>query len=254
MELFFTTQTDGKTALLSKEESAHCVKVLRHKAGDKIVFTDGAGNIYDAQITSISSGGVLLAIIGVREHTPPKPYTLHMAVAPTKNNDRFEWFVEKAVEIGIDRITPIIGKHSERRVYNCERAGRISLSAMKQSLKSRFTQIDEPVSVDAFLKEQTSNNSLKLIAYCGETDELQAGGRVSVYEAIESFVEERKDNFSDQIDILIMIGPEGDFSKEEVRLAVDFGFKIIHLGTSRLRTETAAVAAVSSIYFYPFNK
>ena len=254
MELFFTTQTDGKTALLSKEESAHCVKVLRHKAGDKIVFTDGAGNIYDAQITSISSGGVLLAIIGVREHTPPKPYTLHMAVAPTKNNDRFEWFVEKAVEIGIDRITPIIGKHSERRVYNCERAGRISLSAMKQSLKSRFTQIDEPISVDTFLKEQTSNNSLKLIAYCGETDELQAGGRVSVYEAIEKFIKERGDELQGPAEILIMIGPEGDFSREEVKQAVEKGFKIIHLGESRLRTETAAVAAVSSIYFYPFNK
>ena len=167
------------------------------------------------------------------------PYRLTVACCPTKNNDRFEWFVEKATEVGIDRIVPTIGERSERKVYKTDRALRIALSATKQSLKSRIPEIAEPVSVKDFIchsePAEQAKESLKLIAYCFEGDTK----RISIQEALKAY--EGKD-------VTILIGPEGDFSPEEARFAVEHGYIPVHLGASRLRTETAAVLAATAVY------
>ena len=168
------------------------------------------------------------------------PYRLTVACCPTKNNDRFEWFVEKATEVGVDRIVPLIGDRSERKVYKTDRALRIALSATKQSLKARIPEIDEPVSVKDFLRHsetaEQAKESLKLIAYCFEGDTK----RVSIQEALRA---------CGGRDVTVLIGPEGDFSPEEARLAVEKGYIPVHLGASRLRTETAAVVAATAVYF-----
>ena len=159
-----------------------------------------------------------------------------MAVCPTKNNDRFEWFVEKATEVGVDKIVPVIGERSERRVFKPERSRKIALSAMKQSLKARLPIVAEPVSVKDFINE--SADGIKLICYCfeGETSRRPIGDVLA--EAAEG------------TNITIMIGPEGDFSPEEARLAVENGYIPVHLGPSRLRTETAAVTAATAVYLH----
>ena len=169
------------------------------------------------------------------------PYRLTVACCPTKNNDRFEWFVEKATEVGVDRIVPTIGERSERKVYKTDRALRIALSATKQSLKARIPEIAEPVSVKDFIctdapcHSERSEESLKLIAYCFEGDTR----RISIQEALRGY---------QGSDVTILIGPEGDFSPEEARLAVEHGYIPVHLGASRLRTETAAVLAATAVY------
>ncbi len=173
------------------------------------------------------------------------PYNLTLAVCPTKNNERFEWFVEKAVELGVDRIVPLIGDHSERKVYKTERAKRIALSAAKQSLKAAVPEIAEPVSVRDFIRalsdSGTATSGLRLIAYCFEGER----PRISIKEALATV----SGSSLAQPDITVLIGPEGDFSPEEATLALEAGFLPIHLGSSRLRTETAALAAVAAVSF-----
>jgi 16S rRNA (uracil1498-N3)-methyltransferase len=198
---------------------------------------DGAGTLLRCRITDDNPKGAEAEVL---EETPDwnaHPYHLTVGCCPTKNNERFEWFVEKATEIGVDVIVPLIGEHSERKVYKTDRARRITLSATKQSLKARIPDIREPMTVKAFLQETpgTDRESLKLIAYCfeGETP------RTGIKEALAQFQGR---------DITVLIGPEGDFSPEEARLAVEKGYLPIHLGPSRLRTETAAVTAVEAVY------
>ena len=167
------------------------------------------------------------------------PYFLHLAVCPTKNNDRYEWFAEKACEIGFDRLSPIIGEHSERRVLKTPRVEKILVSAAKQSLKATVPTVDEPVSVKEFIKGQTDNNdALKLIAYCFEDERVP---RRSIKDALLEF---------EGHNIVVMIGPEGDFSHEEAEMALEAGFIPVHLGASRLRTETAALTAAAAVYFH----
>ena len=236
MELFFADRIDGGLCFLPEEEAAHCVRVLRHRAGDGIDVIDGTGTLYRCTLDEASPKG---ARARIRESVPgwgAHPYQLTMAVCPTKHNDRYEWFVEKAVEVGVDRIVPVIGERSERRVYKPERARRIALSATKQSLKAAIPAVDEPVSVADFIRGCTA--SLKLIAYCFEED---AAPRRSIAEVLRT---------CPGTDIAILIGPEGDFSPGEARLALACGFVPVHLGPSRLRTETAAVTAVESVYFH----
>jgi 16S rRNA (uracil1498-N3)-methyltransferase len=165
------------------------------------------------------------------------PYFLHLAVCPTKNNDRYEWFAEKACEIGFDRLSPIIGDHSERRVLKTARVEKILVSAAKQSLKASVPGVDEPVSVKEFIKSQADSNALKLIAYCFEDE---SAPRRSIKEVLQTY---------EGSDIVVLIGPEGDFSREEAELAIANGFIPVHLGDSRLRTETAALTAVAAAYF-----
>ena len=241
MELFYAYEADGRLCRLDADESGHCCRVLRHRAGDEIHVIDGLGTMYRCRLVDDSPKGAEAEVLEAFPGWGGHPYRLTVACCPTKNNDRFEWFVEKATEVGVDRIVPLIGDRSERKVYKTDRAARIALSATKQSLKSRIPEIAEPVSVKDFISgrflslSKDAPESLKLIAYCFEGDTR----RISIQEALRAY--------SGQ-DITVLIGPEGDFSPEEARLAIDNGYLPVHLGSSRLRTETAAVLAATAVY------
>ena len=238
MELFFSRDTEGGICRLDQDESGHCIKVLRHRSGDEISVIDGCGTLYRCRITSDSHKGVEASVIDYEEGWGGHPYRLHLAVCPTKNNDRFEWFAEKACEIGFDELSPIIGEHSERKVLKIQRAEKILVSAAKQSLKAAVPSVNEPVSVKEFIKSVAEDSgSLKLIAYCFEDERVP---RKSIKEILEAYKGS---------DITVMIGPEGDFSRSEAEAALAAGFIPVHLGESRLRTETAALTAAASVYF-----
>ena len=248
MELFYAYESDGRFCRLDADESGHCCRVLRHRAGDEIHVIDGLGTMYRCRLVDDNPKGAEAEVLEAFPGWGGHPYRLTVACCPTKNNDRFEWFVEKATEVGVDQIVPTIGERSERKVYKTDRAARIALSATKQSLKSRIPDIAEPVSVKDFIchsepaepschsePAEQAKESLKLIAYCFEGDTK----RISIQEALKAY---------DGDDITILIGPEGDFSPEEARLAVEHGYIPVHLGASRLRTETAAVLAATAVY------
>ena len=238
MELFYSRDIEGGICRLDQDESGHCIKVLRHRSGDEISVIDGCGTLYRCRITSDSPKGVEAIILDSEEGWGGHPYHLHMAVCPTKNNDRFEWFAEKACEIGFDVLSPVFGDHSERKVLKTARVEKILVSAAKQSLKAAIPVVNEPVSVKEFIREAAGDDkSLKLIAYCFEDERAP---RRSIKEVLNSF---------DGTDITVMIGPEGDFSHAEAEAALEAGFIPVHLGESRLRTETAALTAAASVYF-----
>ena len=240
MELFYSKDIEGGICRLDSDESGHCVRVLRHKCGDEISVIDGCGTLYRCRITSDSHKGVEAMVIGQEEGWGSHPYRLHMAVCPTKNNDRFEWFAEKACEMGFDELSPVIGDHSERRILKTARVEKILVSAAKQSLKAAVPVVNEPISVKEFIKSQTpcsEGGALLLIAYCFDDDRFP---RRSIKEVLEAY---------DGDEVVVMIGPEGDFSHEEAELAVEHGFIPVHLGASRLRTETATLTAVAATYF-----
>ena len=248
MELFYSQEIAGGIIRLNQDESGHCIKVLRHRCGDEISVIDGCGTLHKCRITSDSHKGVEAIILDSQSSWGGHPYNLHLAVCPTKNNDRYEWFAEKACEIGFDTLSPIIGDHSERKVLKTARVEKILVSAAKQSLKASIPVVNEPVSVKEFItsmKEspnQVEDNDkkagvLKLIAYCFEDERVP---RRSIREVLEEY---------QGSDIVVMIGPEGDFSKEEAELALTAGFIPVHLGESRLRTETAALTAAAATYF-----
>ncbi|MBO7192580.1 MAG: 16S rRNA (uracil(1498)-N(3))-methyltransferase [Bacteroidales bacterium] len=236
MELFFSRDIEGGICRLDQDESGHCIKVLRHRAGDEISVTDGCGTLYRCRITSDSHKGVEAMVLSSEEGWGAHSYHLHMAVCPTKNNDRYEWFAEKACEIGMDEVSPVIGEHSERRVFKTARIEKILVSAAKQSLKGAVPTVNEPVSVKEFIKS-SDPAALRLIAYCFEDENIP---RRSIKEVLDQY---------QGTDIVILIGPEGDFSPAEAELALAEGFIPVHLGDSRLRTETAALTAVSAVYF-----
>ncbi|MCQ2149809.1 MAG: 16S rRNA (uracil(1498)-N(3))-methyltransferase [Bacteroidales bacterium] len=236
MEIFYSNKIVSGICILDGEESAHCVRVLRHRCGDEIYVIDGEGTLYTCTLVSDSPKCAEARVKKVEPDWGSHPYFLQMAVCPTKNNERFEWFAEKATELGVDRISPVIGEHSERKVYKTERLRRILLSASKQSLKGAIPDVDEPVSVSEFIGNAAGDaDALKCIACCFEGEV----PRISINEFLEGARGRR---------IMVLIGPEGDFSREETRLAVESGFVPVHLGPSRLRTETAALTAVSAVY------
>ena len=238
MELFYSRDIEGGICRLDQDESGHCIKVLRHRSGDEISVIDGCGTLYRCRITSDSPKGVEAIILDSEEGWGGHQYHLHMAVCPTKNNDRFEWFAEKACEIGFDVLSPVFGDHSERKVLKTARVEKILISAAKQSLKAAIPVVNEPVSVKEFIKEAAGDDkSLKLIAYCFEDERAP---RRSIKEVLNAF---------EGTDITVMIGPEGDFSRAEAETALEAGFIPVHLGESRLRTETAALTAAASVYF-----
>ena len=247
MELFYSDNIAAGRLILSGEDSLHCVKVLRHRAGDTINVMDGKGTMYVCRLDDACANAAAAQILESFPRWGAHPYNLTMAVCPTKNNDRYEWFVEKATEMGVDRIVPVIGERSERKVFKTERAGKIALSASKQSLKAAVPGIAQPVSVRDFILsgcESSVQGGLKLIAYCFEDPALL---RRSISEALEEYYGSLPSGTIPQITVLI--GPEGDFSPAEASLALESGFVPVHLGASRLRTETAAVGAVAAVYF-----
>lgn len=237
MEIFWTDRIEAGLCLLGEEESAHCVRVLRHREGDNVCVIDGAGTMYECVLSQASPKAAVARIERANPGWGSHPYRLEMAVCPTKNIDRYEWFVEKATEVGADRFVPVIGEHSERKVLKTERLRRIVLSAAKQSLKAAVPEIAEPLTVKDFITSVADSPALKMIACCFEDE---SHPRTSVMQALSG---------TDRREYIVLIGPEGDFSREEVRLATEAGFIPVHLGESRLRTETAALAAVFAAYY-----
>ena len=234
MEIFYSKQVGGGICRLDEEESGHCVKVLRHREGDEIFVIDGEGTLYTCRIIDASPKAAEAQILREEPDWGAHPYWLQMAVCPTKNLDRYEWFAEKATELGIDEIVPVIGEHSERKVFKTERLRRILLSASKQSLKGAIPEVAEPLSVRQFI-ESADPDALRLICCCFEGEV----PRRSVNDVLKETGADR---------IIVLIGPEGDFSRDEAALAIEKGFIPVHLGPSRLRTETAALTAVEAVY------
>ncbi len=225
MQLFYAPEITTPLYTLPEEESGHCVRVLRLKQGDELHITDGRGTLYRAEVEEAHPKHCTIRIVEEHHEWEKRPYRLIVAVAPTKNIDRIEWFVEKATECGIDRIVPILCDHSERKVIKGERLEKIAVSAMKQSLKAYKPQIAPLTPIRTLLAEPFEG--VRLIAHCEEDVE-----RVFMGDVIHRGE-----------DVMVLIGPEGDFSKEEIEAARKAGFREITLGQSRLRTETAALAA-----------
>lgn len=236
MEIFWTEDIAGGICRLGEEESAHCVRVLRHRAGDRINIIDGHGTMYECTLVADSPKGAEARIEQAHHNWGGHPYDLTMAVCPTKNIDRYEWFAEKATEFGVDRIVPVIGEHSERKILKPERMNRILLSATKQSLKASIPELSDTMSVREFIESTAEKDALKMIAYCFEDGQ----ERTSIREVLEK---------NDAKEVIVLIGPEGDFSREEADAAVAAGYVPVHIGESRLRTETAALASVSMVYY-----
>ena len=223
MHVFYTPDIQNR-AELPAEEAAHAVRVLRLQAGDEVTLTDGKGNFYRAEISVASNKRCLVNILETQPQEPLWQGHLHIAMAPTKNMDRTEWFAEKATEIGFDELTFLNCRFSERKVIKTERIQKILVSAIKQSLKARLPKLNEMTDFNKFIRQPF--NGQKFIAHC--------------YEGEKPLL---KDIVRRGEDALVLIGPEGDFSEEEVKLAVEQGFQPISLGRSRLRTETAALVA-----------
>ena len=239
MRLFLSDDTHGPYAVLPPDESKHCVRVLRMTVGDELWVTSGDGVMCRARIAIPDERGCEVEIVERLSDYQPRPFSLHLAVAPTKNPARLEWLVEKAVEIGIDRITPVICDHSERPTLKTDRLDKLALSAMKQSLRARRPLIDQPVKLTDFLQNLdshihtfTHSHIQRFVCYCSG-DERHTLGHL----------------YSPGQDALVLIGPEGDFSEREITTALQLGFQPVTLGLSRLRTETAALYAVTVLNF-----
>ena len=232
MQLFYAPEITPPVHTLTEEESKHCVRVLRLGTGDCLTLTDGRGTLYHARITDPHPKRCTVEVIRTEEAFEPLPYHLTMAVAPTKNNERYEWFLEKATEIGVSTIVPLETDHSERRVFKAERSEKVITAAMKQSLKAYRPELAPLTAFHALVAEPFAGR--KLIAHCDEP--LTEAGKHYLASTLRPGE-----------DVLVLIGPEGDFSREEVAAAVAAGFEEITLGTQRLRTETAAVVAVTMV-------
>ena len=212
----------SETNLLSEEESSHCVRVMRMKKGDEINIIDGKGNFHKAEITDPNPKKCAVKILETKKEFGKRDFRLHVAIAPTKNTERLEWFLEKATEIGIDEITPIICERSERKAVKEERVNKVLIAAMKQSIKAYLPKLNEQKKYTDFVKNNFP--AQKFIAY------------------LSSASVKLKSSYQ-KGDVLILIGPEGDFSPGEVALAKESGFLEVSLGPSRLRTETAGIVA-----------
>ncbi len=223
MYLFYTP--DIQTCrCLSEEESGHCIRVLRYTRGDEILLTDGRGVTYTARITNPHPKHCEFEVIASEQQVRNRSFRLHLAVAPPKNIERFEWMVEKCTEIGVDEITPLLCRFSERKQLRTDRLEKIILSAAKQSLTAYLPKLNELTDFDTLVRNAVEQD--KFIAHCYKEDK-----RVL------------RDEIRTGHDTLILIGPEGDFSEQEVQNALSAGFVPVSLGDSRLRTETAGVVA-----------
>ncbi|MFN5318838.1 MAG: 16S rRNA (uracil(1498)-N(3))-methyltransferase [Bacteroidia bacterium] len=227
MQVFYSSHIIGAEVFLDEEESLHLNKVLRLKSGESVGLIDGKGGLYEARVELSHNKHSKLKIEKLLEKQERK-HKLHVAIAPTKSMERFEWFLEKAVELGIDRITPLISQRSERVILKQPRMEKIILSAMKQSRQGWMPQLDELVKLNEVLEWPL--DGLKCIAHCGESE------RTNFLKL--NFIEENT---------VILIGPEGDFTTNEITLAESKGYLSVSLGNSRLRTETAAIMACAAL-------
>jgi len=231
MQIFYAPGISGNKYFLNDKESKHCIRVLRMDKGDPVRLIDGKGNLYEGIISDPDKKECGISITTVIHDFEKRDYRLNIAISPIKNPERFEWFVEKSVEIGINEITPLICHNTEKQSIKTERINNLIISAMKQSVKAAKTELNESYIFTEFIGKITKE--VKMIAHCNETISRKSIADVCF-----------KNN-----DAIILIGPEGDFTQDEIRLAIANGFISVHLGRSRLRTETAGVAACHSIYF-----
>ena len=231
MQIFYAPDITGDTYTLDEKESKHLIRVLRMTKGESVKLIDGNGILYEGIISNPDQNKCSIDITGKIKDFERRNYRLHIAISPLKNPERFEWFIEKSVEIGIDEITPLLCRNTEKPGIKSERLNNLIISAMKQSLKATKTILNEPTSFKDFINKDLMG--IRMIAHCDKSNE-----RKNVSE-----VYSKNDNS------IILIGPEGDFTRDEVDSAVNRGFLPVHLGPSRLRTETAGVAACHSIYF-----
>ena len=229
MNLFYAPDIKGEFYTLTTDESKHIIRVLRMKVGDPVHFTDGKGSFYDCEISDPNPKACQVKIKSKYAGEDKRNWQIQLAVAPTKNINRFEWFLEKATEIGIDSITPIICNHSERKEVKFDRLNRVIVAAMKQSLKSKLPVLTPATSFEAVMNQAFEGE--KYIAYIDKEND-----------------KELSNVYTPGKNAMILIGPEGDFSLEEVEMAKQAGFVPVRLGKSRLRTETAAVVACHTIH------
>ncbi|MDR2384489.1 MAG: 16S rRNA (uracil(1498)-N(3))-methyltransferase [Tannerella sp.] len=227
-KLFYAPDID-KNSVLPEDESKHCTQVLRLKSGEKILITDGKGFTCEAILQDIKSGNCKVEVTNRRFQPPCFSEKIHIAVAPTKNIDRTEWFVEKATETGISKITFLRCQHSERKEINLNRIKKIAVSAMKQSQKTILPEISEMIEFKEFILQDW--DGIKMIAHCEDIERQHI-----------------KKTYQKHTDAVILIGPEGDFSPKEIEMAVNKGYIPVSLGNSRLRTETAALMACYAIH------
>ena len=232
MQLFYNSEITNNTQQLTfdKTESRHIILVLRKNLGDKIFITNGLGQLFTSEIVIANDKKCLVIITNIEDYKKPWNYYLHIAIAPTKLNDRLEWFLEKATEIGIDEITPIICEHSERKVVKIDRMEKIIHSAAKQSLKYHFPKLNKPIPFNQFINSNFDGQLF--IAHCEET-----------------YKKSLKLELKPMLKTTIIIGPEGDFSAKEIQQSLEHNFIPVSLGKSRLRTETAGIVAVHSVAY-----
>ena len=230
MHLFYTPDITGNEYTLPEEESKHCIKVLRLEAGDRVSLIDGKGGFYTCEIIQPNAKRCEVRCIEKIERYGQREFRVHIAIAPTKNIERIEWFLEKCTEIGIDEITPLLCEHSERKIIKPDRLEKVIVSAMKQSLKAYLPELHPMTPFDDFV--QARREGVKCIAHCDEDNKKRLD---------EAYLPDQP--------ITILIGPEGDFSSREIELAKNNGFIPLTLGESRLRTETAGIVACHSINF-----
>ncbi len=222
MQLFYAPDISGNTYTLNEEESKHCIRVLRLTVGDEITLIDGKGGLFKTRITNPEPKRCTVEVYESNLEFEKRNHYLHIAIAPTKNIERFEWFLEKATEIGIDEITPLLCEHSERKVVNNERLEKIVVSAAKQSIKAYIPILNPLTSFKQFI--QSNQHSDLYIAHCATKG-----------------LNHLKNEIKALTKCTILIGPEGDFSIDEIQSALKSNYKEISLGTSRLRTETAGI-------------
>ncbi|MBY0541957.1 MAG: 16S rRNA (uracil(1498)-N(3))-methyltransferase [Sphingobacteriaceae bacterium] len=230
MHVFYTPDINSNNYTLNEEESKHCSKVLRLGVGDVVHLIDGRGGLYKAQINEASKKHVQLLVIEHQKEYGKRNHHLHIAIAPTKNIDRLEWFLEKATEIGIDEFTPIICDRSERKIIKEERLEKVITSAVKQSLTAYHPQLNKAISFADFITKNKETE--KFIAHCMDGAKPYINQIVNIHQSY-----------------LILIGPEGDFTPAELNVALQNGYKPVTLGNTRLRTETAALAACFELNF-----
>jgi len=232
MQLFYNNSinNNSKKITFNKIESRHIIRVLRKKEGDILHITNGKGLLFYGKIIDSSEKLCSAVIIKTKNKLKEHPYNLHIAIAPTKNIERFEWFLEKATEIGIDKITPLLCEHSERKIIKPERLEKIIVAASKQSLHFNFPILDELTSFSDFISKKTNCNNF--VAHCENQEK----------SLLKNLIKPKEN-------VCVMIGPEGDFSIQEIKLALQNGFKPLSLGNTRLRTETAGIVACHSVAF-----
>ena len=230
MNLFFTNQISDGIAILGKEEARHCFQVLRMKRGERIAIVDGAGGYHTAELIEADKKNCIARIEESQLEFKKRPFHLHIGIAPTKNSSRLEWFLEKATEIGIDELSLVLCRHSERKTVREDRLEKILVAAMKQSERAYLPHLNALQPLSSFLKTQSTGAHQKFIGYCADD--------------VKTLLQQ---NYQSGQDVCILIGPEGDFSPAEVNLAMECGFQPISLGESRLRTETAGLVACHTI-------